>query len=80
MFEFESTSTSTPAKRKRKAFEHESLDYAMGEEPWLTHNASKQEQEETSQLGDREDDDDESVNNGKNGDKYEDDILTHSNF
>ena len=52
----------------------------MGEEPWLTHNASKQEQEETSQLGDREDDDDESVNNGKNGDKYEDDILTHCNF
>ena len=74
------TSTSTPAKRKRKAFEHESPNYTMGEEPWLTHNASKEEQGETSQLGDREDDDDESINNGKNGDKYEDDILTHCNF
>ena len=41
MFELEMTSTSTLAKRKRKAFEHESQDYAMSEEPlWLTHNAS----------------------------------------
>ena len=53
MFEFEPTSTSTPAKRKTKAFEHRSPDYAMGEEPlWLALDASIEEQEEISQLGD----------------------------
>ena len=77
MFESEPTSTSTPAKRKRKAFEHV---YAMDEEPlWFAHNASIEEQEETSQLGDSEDDDYESLNGGKIGDKLEGNSSTHCN-
>ena len=81
MFEFGPTSTSTPTTRKRKAFEHKSPDYAMSEEPlWLAHNASIEEQEETSQLGDSKDDDGESLNGGKNGDKHDGNSSTHCNF